>query len=144
MPESPKDLLDLIQANGQHVRAAATDLTNRIKSFEAWLMKRPGRVAVSCVVGTDQHGEREDCLAFERVGKEWALVVFTYLPQHNARIDELLLRDAPIETKTWMITFFPKLLEEFARRQEDVVKRARESANLYDNIARSFGIKEGE
>jgi hypothetical protein len=138
-----KEVLDRIRKNGQLVRAVATDLTKQIKTFETWLEKLPGRVHASCKVGADEEGDTETYLAFARHGKDWALSVYKLDVQQDRYYDETLLRDAPVETKTRMVEHFPDLLEAIAKRQEDVVKQAKESSKTFDAIAAELGIREG-
>lgn len=139
MPSS--DVRARIAENAQAVRAAATELTKRIRTFETWLSKLPGRVTAE--VCTDDDGDWQTYLAFRRYGSEWALVVYDYHPSGN-ETDLQLLRDAPVETKVRMVNYFGGLVEAFAKRQVEVAKLARESSRTFDVIVEPLGIKEGE
>jgi hypothetical protein len=142
-PNIPEDVLRQIREGAASVRAAGDALTSRIKAFEAWLGKVPGRVEASCVIGTDPDGDCHRHLAFGREGKEWALYTYEYVEPLEEISDRKLLRDASISEKAWAVTHFQDLLAAMVTAQKSIVDNAARSVSTFDAFAKSIGLKEG-
>src|SRR5207253_1594432 len=125
------------------VRSAGEALTNRIKDFEAWLGKLPGRVETHCSIESGED-EWDTYLSFEREGKEWSLYTYRFNESFESISDRKLLRDASINEKTSMIKHFPDLLKSMVTAQKSMVDRAKESVSTFDAFAKSIGLKGGK
>jgi hypothetical protein len=144
LPNIPEDALRQITAGAASVRAAGEALTSRIKAFEAWLGKLPGRVEASCVIGTDPDGDCHKYLSFGREGKEWALYTYDYVEHLEEISDRKLLRDASISEKAWAVGHFHDLLAAMVTAQKSIVQSAAQSVSTFDAFAKSIGLKGGE
>lgn len=67
--KKPQEILRLIKDGAGNVRTAGEELTSRIRAFEAWLGKLPGRVEAECELWSDDYGQFASYLSFERDGK---------------------------------------------------------------------------
>lgn len=136
-----KQLQDAVPA----VRAAGDALTTRIKDFEIWLGRVPGRVATSCDLST--HPDDPDWvtrLGFFRDGKEWSLYLYDFCEGMDEVRNRRLLRDASIAEKTEAIRQFPQLLKGMVTSQQSLVQWANRAVGDFDAFAKSIGMKEGE
>lgn len=127
------------------VRAAGDALTARIKEFELWLSKLPGRVAASCVLY--HHPDDEEWtteLTFHREGKEWAFYLMDCCDARFETRNVRLLRDASISDKTSAMKAFPRLLEDMLMSQQRLVSGAAQATSEFDAFAKAIGMKEGE
>ncbi len=133
-----------IQANSADVRHAADELTRRIKTFEAWLSRLPGRVESSCLIYEDEARGVVATLALERDGKEWALYFQESEVGSDRVISSTLLRDAAVITKSLAVRRFPELLAAIPKQQKLIVSMANDSVKEFDVFAKSIGLKEVE
>jgi hypothetical protein len=140
----PDNVLRKIQEGAAGLRAAGIALTNRVKAFEVWLGKLPGRVEASCLIGTVEDGSYRSYLSFEKEGKEWSLYTYDYYEHSETVHDRKLLRDASIREKTIAIDLFPRLLQAMVKAQRSIVDDATQSLSTFDAFAKSIGLKEGE
>lgn len=143
-PNVPEEVLRQIAAGAASVRAAGEALTIRIKAYETWLSKLPGRVEASCIISQDDDGEGCTCLSLDKEGKEWSLSLRRYADAMERLVDRKFLRDASIHEKAWAIEFFPKLLTSIITAQQRMVNHATSSVSSFDAFAKSIGMKEGE
>lgn len=143
MDFASKELLQRIRENGSSLRSAATELTNRVKVFEAWLGKLPGRVSASCILWTDDDKNIETRLTYTKHGKEWALLLIDYEVERDRVVEEVLLRDAPISAKVNAVPYFPRLVEDYAKRQVTVAALAVAVTQEFDEFAKQLKLGEG-
>lgn len=143
MSDSFQELLRQIEAGASEVRATGDELTKRIKAFEEWLSKLPGRVPASCRLFSSRDDQLDTFLSFDKDGKTWLLYVINYHVPYEEEISRTLLRDASIDTKAWAMRNFPELLKSIAKRQRELVKSAKESITQFEAFATEIGLKEG-
>jgi hypothetical protein len=139
-----QEVLHQIESGANEVRATGDELTKRIKKYEAWLNQLPGRVPASCVLSHSDEGDVEERLSFQKDSRAWALHIYTYDNRDESVSDQMLLRDAPIHTKTIAMLQFPALLKAIAESQRSLVSFAKSSMADFDAFAASIGLKEGE
>lgn len=139
------DLVKEIEAGTEHYRAAATELTKRIKVFEAWLNKLPGKVPASCYENEDPEGDFVFELSLERDGKQWSLYhKVLFIPDESTADSGGLLRDASVEKKARAMRMFPELLKAIREAQHNYIEHSVKVASEFDDFAKSLGIKGGE
>lgn len=141
--ESEQEVLRQIAAGASEVRAAGTELAERIKQFEAWLNKVPGRVEAQVEVYSDPNLPTSNRLALRKDGKGWSLFLYTIDLTDFEVSNWRALRDASLEDKIEAVRFFPQLLTAMADAQKALVAMLNETVKEYDGFAKRVGIKEG-
>lgn len=127
---SPASILDSISKKSAKLREHATALTERIKFFEEYLSKLPGRV------DTEYFGTHPDAVTLEekkamqfsiklhRSGKSWALSYSTFSlatgdPDSTTEYKPLI--DAPLKIKIAAMRLFPDFLAAIGDHQDQLV-----------------------
>lgn len=136
-------LVPEIEKGASELRAAATELSERIKKFEAWLNRLPGKTPASCSEAYDNEGRYSFCISFERDGKDWQLVHYVFDDLDESTSGSTPLRDASVETKVRAVSMFPLLLQQMAAMQKAIAESARRATQQFDDFAKGIGIKEG-
>lgn len=142
IPET--EVLRQIQEGAGDVRAAGTALAERIKQFDAWLNRLPGRVYASTEISSSPDGIESTHLSFSKDGKAWSLFLSDFDSVQEEFSNRRLLRDASLDEKATAVACFPLLLREMAESQKRLVARLKLTADEYDVFAKRVGIKEGE
>jgi hypothetical protein len=141
--KSDKEVLQDIESGAKDVRTAGTELAERIKQFEAWLNKVPGRVRAKCEIGSDGDGNHTTYLCFAKDGKGWSLFRYVWYNERDEGSDWTPLRDATLDEKLVAVAAFPRLLRAMSEAQREMVGRLRETTTEYDQFAAGLGIKGG-
>lgn len=139
--EISPDLLKKLERGAAQVRHAGDALTKRIRAFEEWMSGLPGRVEASHRISTN--GPCSTHLAAEKNGKEWRLTLYDFNEYDGETQNERLLRDASVADKAAAIFSLPELLSAMAKQQEFLASFAAESAQKFDEFAKTIGMKEG-
>ena len=134
-------LLKILQG-AQLVREKGDALTNRIRMFEHWLNKLPGKVSTEVTIESDESGE-EVILSLAKRDSLWLLEVYDYNAQHDIRSSPRLLRDATLSEKVVAVAKFPSLLKQLAEQQRSIAARAAEATTEFDGFAKSIGLMRG-
>ena len=143
-PDFSPDVLRQLSDGAASVRTAGDALTKRVKAFEEYIAKLPGRVPAACVMATDCQGQLETYLAIDKDGKGWSLEVYEcHVSDDEGVHNRRLLRDCSIHEKASAIEWFPELLRAMVKAQRLMVARATRSASTFDEFAKSIGMKEG-
>lgn len=143
MSKSFQDLLRVLETGATDVRSTGDELTRRIKAFETWLGKLPGRVPTSChLYDFDPAGEIEKRLSLGKSGKSWSLFVFDYDNRCEESSEHVLLRDAPLSVKIAAMRKFPELLRAIADSQRSLIEDANKSISEFEIFAAQIGLKE--
>ncbi len=141
--KSEAEILKQLEVGAIDVRSVGTEIAERIKSFEAWLNTIPGRVQATVEVCTDAELDEYTNLTFRKDGKGWSFFIYTYDARFDHYGEVRALRDATLEEKLWAVRHFDQVLPAMAKAQADLVQRAKQAAQAYDDLAKSLGIKEG-
>ncbi len=137
-PTSPKHVVTEIEANAKTVNWEASQLSNRIEQFQAWLNSLAGRVKTQYWTCVDDLGN-EFGMKLDRAGKEWALYyAFTHGDQAP---DWFVLAEANIETKLRAIAMFPEFLKKMRDAQLDRAKEMAKATEQFDIFANAIGMK---
>lgn len=144
MSDISKDVVKQIEAGAASVRAAGDMLNDRIKRFEDWLSRLPGRVEAVCQINSESDGSQTEHLSLAREGKDWRLSVYWYDHGSGDTHSEVLLRDAALERKMGAVTGFPSLLEAISKKQKFLATYAADAASEFDKFAEAIGMKGGE
>lgn len=143
MPKTYQELLRKIELGAGDVRSTGDQLTSRIKAFESWLGKLPGRLPAECILKDEDDEEFATFLSLIKEGKSWTLYVITYFLPDGSVTNRIPLRDAAIQTKVLAIETFPQLLEALAERQRNLVDCGQKSISKFDAFATEIGLEEG-
>ncbi len=141
--KTEQQVLQEIESGADEVRSAGTELANRIKQFEAWLNKVPGRVRADTELSSNPNGLESSMLCFSKDGKGWTLYLYDEHHGSDESRNWTPLRDASLDEKARAVDAFPMLLRAMAVAQRQLVDRLKRTTNEYDDFARSIGIKEG-
>lgn len=139
MPNAPKVearptqiVLSAISSKAARVRAAATELSAEIESFEQYLGKLPGRVETTCfgdhpdAETTLQQCELSLVLKLHRKGKAWMISysqfheAFDNDPENPITFEPL--KEAPLKFKIAAVKMFPNLLASIEKSQDTLIK----------------------
>ena len=131
-----------IREGAKLVRQSGDAVTNRIRMFEAWLNKLPGKV--STCIALPSNGEISTNLSFYKKGGEWVLG----LHEEDCRdlgeqTDVRLLRDASLDDKLYAVTYFSTLLAKFADTQRKVSDQATAASGKLEDFFKKIDLKEG-
>ena len=138
------EIVQRIQESSQHLRSAATELTNRITWYEKWLGNLPGRVATRVSMGGDPNDTTEQYLELAREGKEWSLYVYEYDMRTDQVTGRTLLRDASIAIKALSIQYFRSLLDNIHLEQKLLLSVSENANKTFDEFVKSLPQKEGK
>jgi hypothetical protein len=143
-PGVPDDVLRKIKEGASEVRSAGDALNARIRAFEEWVAKLPGRVETTCTISSDADGENSTILNLKREGKEWTLYRYEWNEQMEHASDYKPLRDASVLEKAFAVSQLPKVLTEMVTAQKSMVEQAQRSTREFDTFAKAIGLKVGE
>lgn len=128
-----------IRQGAKTVREQGDAVSNRVRLFEAWLNKLPGKVSARVCIHSDQFDGVY--LALDKFAGEWGLAI---LEVNFSDPDEprtvRLLRDSSLEEKISMMKLFPDLLKEIASRQGVLAEQAKVASTNFDDFARRVGM----
>ncbi len=145
---SPAEVLDSIETKSRELNRLATELSQRISAFEAWLNRLPGKVETEAWDGAPscQHGEVQFGLRLQRSGKAWELAYSYAFPEDpEGPVAWKPLREAAVDEKIVAVNRFPEFLLQISSAQDHRIKDLESVHSKFDSFARAIGmtIEEG-
>lgn len=132
------DVIAQIQATSNQLRRAASEVSARIKAFEAWINTLPGRVECCVSMGGVDDSLTEQRMDLVRDGKEWVLRVYDYNLQDETAGPITLLRDASAMTKATAVSYFPMLLNELSLQQATHLAVMEQAVRQFDEFSQNL------
>lgn len=144
---SAAPILARIETGSRRVNQLATELSQRILAFEEWLNQLPGRVKTtlwtSAPPPNDDDPEKVFGLRLDRDAKRWVLwCAFAYTYEEERVIEWARLNEASVETKSFALSHFAKLLAKIAETQESLALNLEASGREFDALAEAIGLKQ--
>ena len=143
----PQETIAAINEQSMLVKSAATQLSNRIEIFSAWLGNLPGRVETTYYgqhPDDDGSGMLSFCLRLHRDGKAWIISFGNHHEQYNNEypVEWKPLTEAPVRLKLLAIAQFPDLLEAIEKSQKQLATQIESACAEFDKFAANLGIEE--
>ncbi len=129
-----KQLTSLVAADAAILQQLSTQLSEQVRSFEAFLHSLPGKVAVN-VQGADGA-----ILYFDRSGNNWRLM---FLGPGADRATSLCLSGS-VEDKILGIALFEPLLDRLAIVQKERIAQLQEACMTVSRFVDGLGLKPKE
>lgn len=131
-----------IESGAKEVRDAGEALSTRIKTFEDWLNKLPGRVSTQVKINFDGDSNHT-YLRLDKYGKGWLLEVVQVIDELDQQESSVPLRDASLDLKILAVKYFPQLLERMVVSQKGLVASLQQTTAEFDAFAARIGMKGG-
>lgn len=143
--ESVVKAVEVLRDRHATVKRLTDELTNRIRRFEKWLSKLPGRVE-TLITMPDPDGDDDFQVALRalRSGKTW-VVEYAYVFQNDwDSLTWSLLGDAGVRLKVHAVSQLPRLIDEMVDSQECLVRDIGKAALRFDDFALRVGMPDTE
>lgn len=132
-----------LDAGNAEIKQASAGLNDRLRSFEEWIAKVPGRVGAEAWID-DPEGPAESKFGLQlaRAGKTWRLE-YCYFHEEFGDPSELgwaPLLDATMNAKLAAVDALPSLLDKMQEAQGALVTRIQEANAKFDTLAKSVGL----
>lgn len=145
-PQELAQTLKSIETGSLRLNQLATEISQRIVAFEDWLNRLPGKTATTFWYDTSDDGAISFGLALNRDGKRWALWHVTCVEPTDEE-DWSLLKEASVDVKLKVVSYFPAFLEAIVKAQAELAKELEKAHSEFDLFANAIGLtpmKEGK
>ncbi|MCG8405528.1 MAG: hypothetical protein MI923_10060 [Phycisphaerales bacterium] len=146
MPIDPRvpSIAEVVETQSQELNQLATELSERIKAFEEWLNRLPGKVeAVEWEAIPDLNAPPVVLLGLRlhRSGKTWVLSYdYSRFNESHSIRDWTLLSEASVNIKIDAVKIFPSLLKKIVSEQNEKIKELQSVHNTFDDFAKVIGM----